>query len=84
MTSKPARGFAGMSPERQREIASLGGRTAHERRTAHEFTSDEAREAGRKGGAAVSADRKHMAKIGRTGGQRRWQKEHQRTADVLR
>ncbi len=84
MISKPARGFAGMSPERQREIASLGGRIAHERRTAHQFTSNEAREAGRKGGAVVSADREHMAKIGRTGGQRRWQKEHGRTAEALR
>ena len=84
MTSKPARGFAGMSPERQREIASLGGRTAHARRTAHEFTSDEAREAGRKGGAAVSADREHMAKIGRRGSQRRWQKEHERNVEALR
>lgn len=82
MTSKPARGFAGMSPERQREIASLGGRIA--RRIAHEFTSDEAREAGRKGGAAVSADREHMAKIGRRGSQRRWQKEHKRNVEALR
>ena len=80
MNRKPTRGFAVMAPERQRELASLGGRTAHERRTAHEFTSDEAREAGRKGGVAVSADREHMAKIGRTGAQRRWQKKHERNA----
>ena len=84
MNRKPTRGFAGMAPERQRELASLGGRTAHERRTAHEFTSDEAREAGRKGGAAVSADREHMAKIGRTGAQRRWQKKRERNAEALR
>jgi general stress protein YciG len=84
MTSKPARGFAAISPERQREIASLGGRAAHERRTAHEFTSDEAREAGRKGGVAASADREHMAKIGRRGSQRRWQKKRERTAELLR
>lgn len=44
------RGFAGMDPERQREIASEGGRAAHESGNAHEFTSEEAREAGRKGG----------------------------------
>jgi general stress protein YciG len=43
------RGFAGMDPKRQREIAAEGGRAAHEQGTAHEFTSDEAREAGRKG-----------------------------------
>jgi general stress protein YciG len=39
-----------MSPERQREIASKGGRAAHEKGTAHEWTPDEARRAGRKGG----------------------------------
>ena len=39
-----------MSPEKQREIASKGGRAAHEKGTAHEWTSDEARSAGRKGG----------------------------------
>jgi general stress protein YciG len=47
------RGFASMDPERQREIASHGGRAAHERGTAHEFTSDEARLAGSKGGKAA-------------------------------
>ncbi len=46
------RGFASMDPEKQREIASKGGRAAHQLGTAHEWTSDEAREAGRKGGAA--------------------------------
>ncbi len=39
-----------MSPEKQREIASKGGRAAHEKGTAHEWTADEARQAGRKGG----------------------------------
>ena len=48
------RGFASMHPQRQREIASEGGRAAHEKGTAHEFTSEEAREAGRKGGQARS------------------------------
>jgi general stress protein YciG len=42
---------------------------AHEQGTAHEFNSEEAREAGRKGGEAVSRDREHMAEIGRKGGQ---------------
>ena len=46
------RGFAAMDEERQREIAAKGGRAAHEQGTAHEFTSQEAREAGRKGGPA--------------------------------
>lgn len=44
------RGFASMDEERQREIASEGGKAAHEKGTAHEFTSEEAREAGSKGG----------------------------------
>jgi hypothetical protein len=43
-TSK--RGFASMDPEQQREIAAEGGRAAHEKGTAHEFTSEEARKAG--------------------------------------
>jgi general stress protein YciG len=47
---KERRGFASMSPEKQREIASKGGRAAHEKGTAHEWTADEARSAGRKGG----------------------------------
>lgn len=51
------RGFASMDPQRQREIASEGGRAAHERGTAHEFTSEEAREAGRKGGQARAENR---------------------------
>lgn len=46
------RGFASMDPERQREIAAEGGRAAHASGNAHEFTSEEAREAGRKGGQA--------------------------------
>lgn len=43
-------GFASMAPERQKEIASKGGKAAHERGTAHEWNRQEAREAGRKGG----------------------------------
>lgn len=42
------RGFAAMDPARQREIASLGGRAAHQSGHAHEFTSEEARAAGKK------------------------------------
>jgi general stress protein YciG len=51
------RGFASMDPQRQREIASEGGRAAHEKGTAHEWTSEEAREAGRKGGMRKSQNR---------------------------
>ena len=68
MADNPRRGFAAMDPAKQREIASKGGRAAHEKGTAHEFTSDEAREAGRKGGQVVSRDRQHMSNIGREGG----------------
>jgi general stress protein YciG len=71
VTEKSRRGFAGMDTERQREIAAQGGRAAHEKGTAHEFNSREAREAGRKGGQTVSRDREHMAAIGRRGGERR-------------
>jgi hypothetical protein len=49
-TRKQRRGFASMSAEKQREIASKGGRAAHEKGTAHEWSSGEARTAGRKGG----------------------------------
>jgi uncharacterized protein len=47
---KERRGFASMTSEKQREIASKGGRAAHAKGTAHEWSSDEARVAGRKGG----------------------------------
>ena len=52
------RGFAAMDPQRQREIASLGGRAAHQSGHAHEFTSEEARAAGRKRHASSSASAK--------------------------
>ncbi len=47
---KERRGFASMSPEKQREIASRGGKAAHRKGTAHQWSSEEARDAGRKGG----------------------------------
>ncbi|MNX83677.1 Stress-induced bacterial acidophilic repeat motif protein [compost metagenome] len=65
------RGFAAMDQAKQREIASKGGKAAHEKGTAHEFSSEEAREAGRKGGESISRDRAHMAEIGRHGGEAR-------------
>lgn len=67
-TGTSNRGFASMDRSRQREIASKGGRAAHQKGTAHEWTAEEAREAGRKGGETVSRDREHMAAIGREGG----------------
>jgi len=68
---KSNRGFASMDSGKQREIASKGGKAAHAQGRAHEFTADEARVAGRKGGEVVSRDRSHMAAIGRAGGQAR-------------
>ncbi|WP_017719761.1 KGG domain-containing protein [Kamptonema formosum] len=68
MAEKSKRGFASMDVEKQRQIASKGGHAAHQKGTAHEFTPEEAREAGRKGGEAVSKNREHMAAIGRVGG----------------
>ena len=58
---KERRGFASMSPEKQREIASKGGRAAHQKGTAHEWTSEEARDAGRKGGIASHRRRREQA-----------------------
>ena len=54
------RGFSSMGKQKQREIASKGGKAAHQKGTAHEFTSEEARIAGRKGGA-VSRERRAAA-----------------------
>jgi uncharacterized protein len=69
------RGFAAMDQQRQKEIASKGGKTAHAKGTAHEFTSEEAAEAGRKGGHAAHAKgtaheftSEEAAKAGRKGG----------------
>ena len=79
-SGKSERGFASMDPANQREIASKGGRAAHLAGTAHEFSSEEAREAGRKGGQAVSQDRAHMAAIGRKGGEARGSKQGKKPA----
>lgn len=62
------RGFASMDEKKQREIASKGGKAAHQSGHAHEFTSEEARAAGRKGGESVSRNKHHMSEIGRQGG----------------
>lgn len=52
MNKTHRRGFASMNPKRQREIASMGGRAAHKSGNAHEWNSEEAVKAGRKGGKA--------------------------------
>jgi general stress protein YciG len=58
VTRKTPRGFAAMDPQAQRAIAAKGGRAAHQKGTAHEFTSEEARIAGRKGGEASRGGRR--------------------------
>ena len=68
MAGRERGGFAGMDRDKQREIARRGGHAAHQKGTAHEFTADEARAAGRKGGVSVSQDREYMSRIGRAGG----------------
>ena len=64
--AKEDRGFASMDRVKQREIASKGGKAAHQKGTAHEWTSEEAREAGRKGGMASHRRRKEMMDQGAT------------------
>lgn len=51
--ARDPRGFAGMNRNKQREIASKGGKAAHAKGTAHEWSREQAREAGRKGGLAA-------------------------------
>ena len=65
------KGFASMTVEQRRAIASAGGISAHKNGRAHKFDSEKAREAGRKGGRAVSVNREHMAMIGQRGGEKR-------------
>ncbi len=57
---KKRRGFAAMSPEKQKEIASRGGKSAHQKGTAHQFTTEEARQAGTKGGRAAADKKKDL------------------------
>ncbi len=82
MTAKGGRGFGGMDPSKQREIARKGGRAAHEKGSAHEFTREEARSAGHKGGKTVSRNREHMAEIGRLGGKERARRRAARLAEA--
>jgi uncharacterized protein len=80
MADTSNRGFASMDDEKQREIASKGGKAAHEKGTAHEFTPEEAAEAGRKGGEAAHEKGtaheftpEEAAEAGRKGGEARSQ-----------
>ena len=65
---KQRRGFAAMDKEEHRELARSGGVAAHAAGMAHKFSSEKAREAGKIGGRTTSANREHMAEIGRRGG----------------
>jgi general stress protein YciG len=61
--SKSKRGFATMDPAKQREIASKGGIAAQAKGTAHRFTSEEARKAGRIGGQAMKMNKLKVKSI---------------------
>ena len=78
---KSNRGFASMNAAKQREIASKGGKAAHEQGRAHEFSPDEARAAGKKGGEKVASDRAHMAEIGRRGGRAKGRSRDRQAAE---
>lgn len=77
--TRKSRGFAAMPPEKQRAIASQGGRAAHASGNAHQFTSAEASAAGRKGGAATHSNRA-QAKLGSSANSTRGM-EHSRHHD---
>ena len=62
--AKEDRGFASMDRSKQKEIASKGGKAAHQKGTAHEWTSEEARDAGRKGGLASHRRRREQKDAG--------------------
>ena len=64
--AKEDRGFASMDRAKQREIASKGGKAAHQKGTAHEWTSEEARDAGRKGG--IASHQRRREQMGGTNG----------------
>lgn len=59
--AKARRGFAAMTPERQREIGSQGGRAAHQQGVAHEWSREEARAAGKKGGQVSGRKRSSLS-----------------------
>ena len=67
MADRSKRGFAAMDPEKQREIARLGGQAAQLLGTGHTFTLEETRRGGEKGGQSPSRDQAHMSKIGHRG-----------------
>lgn len=76
---RKTRGFQVVTKARMIQIASQGGIKAHQLGKAHQFTTEEARKAGRKGGLKVSQNRKHMSEIGRKGGNTPRKNEKQKT-----
>jgi len=85
-SKQSARGFASMDPQRQREIASEGGRAAHQKGTAHEFTSEEARRAGsmshkndgnRQSGSRGNASRTEQQPLGQQEAGKDFQQDYQ-------
>ncbi|MBI2056533.1 MAG: stress-induced protein [Candidatus Sungbacteria bacterium] len=81
MSEIKKRGFGSMTPEKRREIARKGGQTAHLKGTAHRYNREEARDAGRRGGQAVSVNRQYMAEIGRKGGKNSGERRRQKIAE---
>ena len=79
---KSRRGFASMERTRLQQLASNGGMIAQANGLAHRFSSESARLAGRKGGAAVSADRSYMAELGRRGGLAKSEAKKKRQAEA--
>ena len=77
---KSKQGFASLSEERRREIASMGGKAAHASGNAHEFTPEEASAAGKKG---ACHDREHMRRIGKIGGQNKKSLPATKTTRIL-
>ena len=65
---KLRRGFALIPKETLRQWASLGGKISQQEENAHRFTSETAREAGKRGGEAIAKDREYMRALGRRGG----------------
>jgi general stress protein YciG len=79
--AKEDRGFASMDRAKQREIASKGGKAAHQKGTAHEWTSEEARDAGRKGG--IASHQRRREQLAQTlGGENRGNNSSENMSDV--
>lgn len=78
--AKEDRGFASMDRAKQREIASKGGKAAHQKGTAHEWTSEEARDAGRKGG--IASHRRRREQMGGASGSDESNGEEQRESSA--